>query len=43
METLTRRISQTAFFLKVSRSVAVLCMPGLGYDTYRLSETLLLG
>ncbi len=43
METITKKISQTAFFLKVARSVAVLCMPGLGYDTYRLSETLLLG
>jgi hypothetical protein len=42
METM-KRISQNAFFQKISHAVAVLCMPGLGYDTYRLSETLLLG
>ena len=32
-----------AFFNRVARSVAVLCLPGLGYDTFRLWETLLLG
>lgn len=31
------------FYAKVSKSVAVLCLPGLGYDTYRIWETLLLG
>jgi hypothetical protein len=43
METITKRINQNAFFARLARAVAVLCMPGLGYDTYRLSETLLLG
>ena len=43
METINKRINQNAFFARLARSVAVLCMPGLGYDTYRLSETLLLG
>jgi hypothetical protein len=43
METIGKRVKQQAFFMKLVQSVAVLCMPGLGYDTYRLSETLLLG
>lgn len=34
------RISSEAFRLKIVSSMAVLCMPGLGYDTYRLWETL---
>jgi hypothetical protein len=31
------------FKMKVASSVAILCMPGFGYDTYRLWETLTLG
>jgi hypothetical protein len=31
------------FMMKVAQSVAVLCLPGFGYDTYRLWETLSMG
>jgi hypothetical protein len=34
------KISTEAFRMKIVSSMAVLCMPGLGYDTYRLWETL---
>jgi len=43
MEILTSRMPEPMFFAKMGRSVAVLCMPGLGYDTYRLWETLVMG
>ena len=36
-------IGQNAFKKRLSLSYAVLCMPGLGVDTYRLWETLAMG
>ena len=43
LDSLRKKVSQTVFYAKIARSVSVLCMPGLGYDTYRLWETLLMG
>ena len=43
MESLKRKVSPVNFFARIARTASILCMPGLGYDTYRLSETLLLG
>lgn len=34
------RLTPEAFRMKIISSIAVLTMPGLGYDTYRLWETL---
>ena len=36
-------VSLKEFYIVTSRSYAVLAMPGLGYDTYRLWEALALG
>ena len=36
-------VSLKDFYIVVARSYAILAMPGLGYDTYRLWETLALG
>jgi hypothetical protein len=38
-----KKMSAKTFRMKVISSIAVLCMPGLGYDTYRLWETLASG
>ena len=37
------KLSADKFMATVIESAAVLCMPGLGYDSYRIWETLLLG
>ena len=37
------KVSSQQYRLKLATSRAVLCMSGLGYDTYRLWETLALG
>ena len=37
------KISPQQYRIKLSTSRAVLCMSGLGYDTYRLWETLAAG
>lgn len=36
-------VSLKDFYIVTARSYAVLAMPGLGYDTYRLWESLALG
>ena len=36
-------VSLKDFYVVIARSYAVLAMPGLGYDTYRLWEALALG
>ena len=41
--TIAPRMSQRDFVSTVASSMAVLAMPGMGYDTYRLWETLALG
>jgi hypothetical protein len=38
-----KRLSPKSFMTKIMESLAVLCMPGLGYDSYRIWETLLMG
>eukprot|EP00607_Mallomonas_marina_P007416 CAMPEP_0182416270 /NCGR_PEP_ID=MMETSP1167-20130531/528_1 /TAXON_ID=2988 /ORGANISM="Mallomonas Sp, Strain CCMP3275" /LENGTH=518 /DNA_ID=CAMNT_0024588887 /DNA_START=129 /DNA_END=1685 /DNA_ORIENTATION=- len=43
MESTTVKIPANQFRLKLVTSRVVLCMPGLGYDTYRLWETLAAG
>ena len=43
LDSLKKRVNEMQFYGKIARSVSVLCMPGLGYDTYRLWETLLMG
>lgn len=43
MLTIKKKLKARKFFIKVIESAAVLCMPGLGYDSYRVWETLLLG
>ena len=37
------RLSQREFYIELARSMAILAIPGMGYDTYRLWETLALG
>jgi hypothetical protein len=37
------RLQINQFLVRVVEAAAVLCMPGLGYDTFRTWETLLLG
>lgn len=36
-------MNQRAFYTSMATSMAVLALPGLGYDTYRLWEVLALG
>ncbi len=43
LEMVRRKMDQLKFFEEAAQSYAILCMPGLGYDTYRLWETLFLG
>ena len=43
MLTIKKKVAAKKFLIKVMESLAVLCMPGLGYDSYRVWETLLLG
>jgi hypothetical protein len=43
MEVFRQKVDPLKFFEKVAESYAVLCMPGLGFDTYRLWETLVMG
>lgn len=38
-----RHIPKDQFYEEMTASMAVLCLPGLGYDSYRLSEALALG
>ena len=41
--TIASHMSQRDFFTTLAGTMAVLTIPGLGYDTYRLWETLALG
>ena len=43
MLTIKKKLKAKKFFIRVMESLGVLCMPGLGYDSYRVWETLLLG
>lgn len=43
MYTIRKKIKPVKFLIKVIESLGVLCMPGLGYDSYRIWETLLMG
>ena len=41
--TVSSHVKQRVFYTETARSMAVLALPGMGYDTYRLWETLALG
>jgi len=38
-----RNVPKNVFYEEMAASMAVLCLPGLGYDSYRLSEALAMG
>lgn len=39
----SRHIPKDQFYEELAASMAVLCLPGLGYDSYRMSEALAMG